>query len=137
MKPTTQQQRQSKQKEGVSKNLISTHLKDQKEKKQKIELPTIDDDWENMDCNQQDKLYEQWKLTQENLQSLIENQNEDIDDKIKETKEFKSRNNNNVADEEADESIGVIDETSINTRMTMERENKNKEGKTNTQFNCQ
>ena len=83
MKPTTQQQRQSKQKEGVSKNLISTYLKDQKEKKQKIELPTIDDDWENMDCNQQDKLYEQCKLTQENLKSLIENQNEDIDDKIK------------------------------------------------------
>ena len=137
MKPTTQQQRQSKQNEGVSKNLISTCLKDQKEKKQKIELPTIDDDWENMDCNQQDKLYEHCKLTQENLKSLIENQNEDIDDKIKETKEFKSRNNNNVADEEADESIGVIDETSINTRMTMERENKNKEGKTNTQFNCQ
>ena len=106
MKPTMQQQRQSKQKEGGMKNLISTHLKEQKEKNQKIELPTIDDDWENMVSDQQDKQYEQCNLTQENLKSLIENQNEDIDDKIKETKEFKSRNNNNVADKEADVAAG-------------------------------
>ena len=47
-------------------------------------------------------------------------------------KALNSRNDNTMNDKETNESVGAMDDSSINTRMRADYENDNKEGKTHT-----
>ena len=126
MRSTKQQQRPSAQKEGGKKNLISSCLKEQKEKKKKIELPTNDDDWENVDANQQDEKYEQCESMHKNLTSIICNQDEETDCSTQEMTVLNSRNDNMMNDEETIESVGTMYDSSFNTRTHANYDNNNK-----------
>ena len=89
---------------GGHKQLTSTHMKVPQEKKQKLDAP-LDDAWETMTDKQHD---EQLKSIQQNIDSIINNQDEEMKD-----------DNSSEQSKKTDASVGTIDDGSIQTTTTI------------------